>query len=313
MSFLPAIPLSSIQDASSNGGIAMNANCSLFASVDSWQHCVYIYSVDDAGECVGGTAVVVVGTPGSRGSAMGQLNGPRLACFVNRNGIYTLLVCDFGNDRVVEVSTGGAFIRAISCEAGSHPFGVAYCDTNDVIAVTLWSPTSSQAFMLLQYESGAVKPGTVRSGTAGNADGAMYHPCGVTFTADSRCILVVDSGNQRVCKFSAVNAAFISHVATFETNETYFPAEVLHREDGSLIILMQVYVFGGGARLLILNENGITVHDMIVPNSIGGAFLAYSHSLHAVILKTCDGHVFLLRDAWMHSSRRAWLSAVSMA
>ena len=78
----------------------MNADGTLFASVHSHHHCVNIYTV-------GAADPIVFGTVGTRGNAHGQLNYPRFACFVHRNGANTLLICDSGNDRVVEVDVYG--------------------------------------------------------------------------------------------------------------------------------------------------------------------------------------------------------------
>lgn len=131
MDFLPAIPLFSLRGY---GGIAINVDGSLLASVDSDQHCVYIYSVDGAGECLADPVVV-----GTRGKADGEYRSPRFACFVRRGGRDTLLICDRGNHRVVEVTANGAFLRAIAMPYGSHPWGIAYCVTSDVIAVSLFT------------------------------------------------------------------------------------------------------------------------------------------------------------------------------
>jgi hypothetical protein len=75
---------------------------------------------------------------------------PAFACFVHRNGIDTLLICDGLNDRVVEVSASGLFLRAIAVRKGSYPYGVA--ERDGVIAVSLhWA----HGVLLLQYEPGA--------------------------------------------------------------------------------------------------------------------------------------------------------------
>jgi hypothetical protein len=42
------------------------------------------------------------------------LDRPAFACFVHHDGIDTLLICDWGNDRVVEVTVRGEFMRAIA-------------------------------------------------------------------------------------------------------------------------------------------------------------------------------------------------------
>jgi hypothetical protein len=95
---------------------------------------------------------IVVGTPHTSGSAHGELYNPVSACFVHRDGVDTLLICDFGNDRIVEVAAGGVFLRAIALPERSRPCGIA--ERDGVIAVSLFR---KHAVVLLQYESGAVK------------------------------------------------------------------------------------------------------------------------------------------------------------
>ncbi len=276
----------------------MNVNGTLFASVDQDQHCVYIYSVDGARKR--SADPVVVGTAGTRGSAHGQLKTPRFTCFVHRNGTDSLLICDAGNDRVVEVTASGVFLRAIAVKEGSRPYGIAYCGTNDVIAVSL---RLAHAVVLLQYESGTVKPEvTIGSGTGagGSCNGQVNHPSGVTFTADGRYILVADCANYRVSKFSATSGAFIAHVATYAANGIWRPRDVLQCEDGSIVVAHQ----GDGdsdPSVLCVGENGVTVKTIIIPSASGGAFiplsLSYSPSLNGVVVKQDggSGRVMLLR------------------
>jgi hypothetical protein len=168
MNFMPAMRLSPM---SSNDGVqdiaANTTGTTLTAAVITDLHCVYIYRVDETGVCT--AAAVTVGTPGRKGSAEGQLCVPLFACFVHRNGTDTLLVGDRGNDRVVEYTVHGEFLRAIVMEVLSWPCGIAYCGNRDVIAVSLFG---AQGVALLEYESGAVKREvTIGFGTAGNADG----------------------------------------------------------------------------------------------------------------------------------------------
>jgi hypothetical protein len=291
MNFLPAIPLSSISGRKGDGGIAFNVDGTLFASVDADFHCVYIYSVN------GHTADAVV--VGSFGSAHGQLNTPIFACFVHRNGVDTLLIADLGNDRVVEVTASGLFLRAIVVKGG-RPFGIA--ERDGVIAVSLYS---TQAVALLQYESGAVKPEVI-IGRCG--DGHLWRPMGgVTFTADGRYILVADCSNHRVSKFSAATGAFIAHLVS---NRISWPRDVLECEDGSIVV-SQGYTHD--ASVVCLGEDGVTMWNNIVPFAVGDSprSLSYSVMLKGVVVKTFGGAVFLLRDAWMCSSRSAWLSALT--
>jgi sugar lactone lactonase YvrE len=249
----------------------------------------------NAAECT--SDAVVVGTAGTTGSAHGLLNFPAFACFVHRDGVDTLLICDFGNNRVVEVTARGEFMRAIA--VNGHPWGIA--ERDGVIAVSLrWTHT----VVLLQYESGAVKPEvTIGSGTSGNADGQLSFPSGVTFTADGCHILVADCGNNRVSKFRAASGAFVAHVIS---NGIRYPTDVLQCEDGSIVVAHEDGV-------TCVEKDGVTVENIIIRSASGDVLvprsLSHSPSLNGVVVKSRDGSVFVLRDAWPQSLRCAWVHA----
>jgi DNA-binding beta-propeller fold protein YncE len=306
MNFLPAIPLSAstVPFGEGCGGIAVNFDGSLLATVDNQQHCVCIYSVVDHT-----AAPFIAGTVGTAGSAPGQFNYPALACFVHRNGVDTLLVCDLDNDRVMEVTASGLFLRAIAMKKGSRPLGIA--ERGGVIAVSLFH---AHAVVLLQYETGAVKPEVTIGSGKGCGDGQLHYPRGVSFTADDHYILVADWYNDRVSKFSAVSGAFIAHVATKAANGIFSPRDVLQCEDGSIVVT-QGNDFGSDGSVLCVGEDGVSLKNIIIPSTSGGAVVPYSVSasplLHGVVVKTFDGNVFLLRNAWMGSNRCAWLSALA--
>jgi DNA-binding beta-propeller fold protein YncE len=286
-SFLPPIPVpvDIIRGHARNAGIAANLDGTLFASVSRDAHCVYMYNVAAADP-------IIVGTAGTAGSAHGELDRPGSACFVHRDGVDTLLICDWGNDRVVEVTARGVFMRVIE----NAPRGIAYCGANDVIAVSL---DCADAVVLLQYESGAVKPEvTIGSSTAGNADGQLFSPVGVTFTTDGRHILVADCWNHRVSKFSADSGAFVAHVIS---NGVSYPTDVLQCEDGSIVVAHEDGV-------TCVGKDGVTVEKFSVSSSVPRS-LSNSPSLNGVVVKCFDGSVFVLRDAWSHSLRCEWVHA----
>ena len=292
MNFMPAIPMPFVSGLVGWGGIAANADGTLFASVHNDQHCVYIYSV-------GAADPVVIGTAGTRGSAHGRLNYPLSVCFVHRNGADTLLICDTGNDRVVEVSASGVFLRVIAVEEASDPWGIAYCDTSDVIAVSLFN---AHAVVLLQYESGAVKPEVSIGSGIGASNGQLGSPRGVAFTADGRYILVADYWNNCVSKFSAASGAFIAHVATYAANGIGYPRDVLQCDDGSIVV-------GYDGCMSHVGVDGVTVKNTIIPRDCGRA-MSLCWLVNDVVVKTREGGVFVLRDAWFRCKRCAWLSAI---
>ncbi len=213
---------------------------------------------------------------------------------MHRNGVDTLLICDWGNDRVVEVTARGEFMRAIALPERSGPWGIA--EQDGVIAVSLhWN----HVVVLLQYESGAVKPqSTIGSGTEGNADGKLSCPKGVVFTTDGRDILVADWGNHRVSKFSVTSGAFVAHVVS---NGISYPRDVLQCEDGSIVV---AHMNG----VTCVGKDRATVQNITI-SSGDPCSLSNSPSWNGVVLKCGDGSVFVLRDAWSHSLRCTWVHA----
>lgn len=260
------------------GGIAVSADGTLLAVVDYARHCVRMYNLDSEGKAHGDAIVY------------GDLAGPTNACFVNRGGADTLLICDRNNFRIVEVTAAGVFLRVIRLEAGDYAWGVAYCGHTDVIAVT------GDNAVVLDYMSGAVKF-TVGSRFPGSQDGRMWYPMGVGFTADGDCILVVDWGNNRVSKFKTATGEFIAHVASNISDPIY----AVERDDGSVLVLCDDQ---DGS---VFIAHGSTVDK--VTTVLGVHSFAYSSVLGGVVVNCSEGHVYLMHDSWTRSSRSAWLGA----
>jgi DNA-binding beta-propeller fold protein YncE len=275
------------------GGVAVNYDGTLYASANLHEHCVYIYRVDCLGKRTADVRVVV-GAPPFPGYADGYLYFPRFLCFVRRHDVDTLLICDWGNSRVVEVGTNGVFLRTIA--VSSNPYGIAYCGTGDVIAVSLFHDHS---VVLLHYESGGLKAEAAISG----------EPMGVSFTVDGRYLLATDHKNHRVSTFSAVSGAFVAHVPT-EVTGIVCPRDVLQCADGSIVVAQH-----GKVSVVSLTEGGAPLENIIFPSATAGSecpfSLAFSPALGTVVVKTFEGNMFLLRDAWILSSRCAWLSALT--
>ncbi len=121
---------------------------------------------------------------------------------------------------------------------------------------------------------------------------------GVTFTADGRYILVADYNNDRVSKFSADSGAFVAHVIS---NGILHPTDVLQCEDGSIVVT-------NWKGVACVGKDGVTVKCITIFSG-GPRSLSYSPSLNGVVVKCYDGSVFVLRDAWSHSFRCAWVHA----
>ena len=280
---------------SGSAGSAMNEDGTLFTIIN-WASCrVHMYTLDDKGACIGAPIMY-----GSAGSADEQLNDPQLACFARRGGVDTLLICDSGNDRVVEVSADGHFLRHIAVEAGSRPYGVAYCAQRDVIAVSLHY---AHVVLLLQYVSGGGVLTTIGvPRVRGAADGQLFGPIGLRFTADGARVVVADYYNYRVSMFNADDGTFIAHVATRAngTRPLSHPHDVWScKDDGSVVVVED-------KRVVRIRTDGTVevVLDDCAPSSI-----SCSPGLHGIVVTTRKGRVLLIRDAWMCSLRRAWVTA----
>lgn len=276
------------------GDIAVNADGTLLASVNSTQNCVYIYSLRDPT-----VPPLIVNTAG----AHGRLKFPTSVCFVRRSGRDTLLIIDWGKDCVVEVTAGGGvFLRAIEVKKFGHPFGIAYCDKSDVIAVSLHV---GHAVVLLQYESGAQKSEFTigsRPGDESGSDGLLFHPMRVAFTADGDYIVVADYYNHRVSKFSAVSGAFIAHVATNAVHGITYPDAVLPCEDGSVVMGRDNHLVRLWPDTVMVDSNPILKMD--------SHLVSLCYCFDDIIVRGYNGKVLVLRDAWARSSRGAWLCAL---
>lgn len=282
MSFLPAIPLP-FTSPEGPGGIAVNANGTLLASAISWYHCVYVYSVNSTGKLTADPLAI----------GNGQLNEPINVCFARHDGTDTLLIADRGNNRVVEFTASGVFLRTIALR--HKPNGIAYCAKSDVIAVS-----SFDGVVLLQYEELAIigSDRLIGSGAAG-----------ITFTADGNWILVSDWGRHCISKFSAVDGAFVADVMM----NMSFPI-CCTCEDGRLLVVESKYTLARPTtKLLDVLSDGAIPEESFLINAFGGVLktesVCYSALLDGVVAKKWDGTVHLLRDAWVHSSRCAWLIA----
>jgi DNA-binding beta-propeller fold protein YncE len=284
MQFLPAVLIPYINRHRAFGGIAVNLDGTLLASVDD--NCLHIFVVGSARPAIEHTA----------------LKDPRSVCFVRRNGVDTILVCDTGANRVVEISSDGSFLRAIPVPLYSFPNGIAYCNKNDVIAVSLFNFST---VILLRFDCGTIQP------EFSIAHGDLYFPKGVAFTEDGLHLIVADWGNHRVCKFSASTGAFVALVGT----GIYWPQDVAACNDGTVVVAQ-----GDRTGVILVVSDGMPTSFIYLSDPKGPFFLPYSLSYcsltNDVVVKGrgpapgCGGGGFLLRDSWCVSSRCAWLSAV---
>ena len=228
-----------------------------------------------------------------------------------------LYVCDTGNDRIVELSATGTFLRAIPMAVHGAVFGVAYCHRRDVIAVSLFSACTG---CLLRYETLEVFA-TIGTGRWGPADGEMYGPRGLRFTTDGAHILLADQQNGRASKFSASDGSFVAHIDLPTPNEfsgnfsPVTPTDVLQCEDGSIMVAGWFHDGNIADAIGGVWVDGVMRTSDIMSTGNWRSFvprsLAYSAVLMGVLTKefTGTGRVLLLPDMWYTSRRCAWISA----
>lgn len=133
------------------------------------------------------------------------------------------------------------------------------------------------------------------------------------FTADGNHILVFFQ-DENVMKFSTANGerAFFTHVATKSAHA--FVKDVLEWNDGSLVVARGCsYRTDINPCVMCIGMDGVTLEQMVMRSVSGDVLqpnsLCHSPLCNGVFVKCTDGSVFLLRDAWVRSSRCSWLGA----
>ena len=186
-----------MKDAGYNRGLAVARDGSLFAVSNGHTNMITVYSTVDASETV---------SFGGRGAGSGQFNEPFKLCTSPRD---TLLVVDFGNKRVQEVTFSGVHIRYIGEGVfGDCIYGIACNDQH--IAVTKYGGATPNRVLVFNYSTGELLR---QFGPCGNGDGRIEHPTGVRFTPDNQHIIVVDTHykNQRLSMFT-VDGVWVKHI-----------------------------------------------------------------------------------------------------
>jgi hypothetical protein len=211
-----------------------------------------------------------------------------------------VLICDHDNDRVVEVTVEGVFIRAILV---AGPWGVAFSSARDAIAI---SSTATHSLYILDFATEAMKL-TVISPKA-------RFPRGITFSACGDEIVVAYYGRGCLTRYDAFTGDAIGELLTCES---------LH--GSKAVSKLDVVQYGSGYSFISFNQQEVqevmftgkegTVQNMpswhgcdtdtspFVPQSIS-AFCG------GIIVKDrIQGRVLLYADRWPTSSRCAWLAA----
>lgn len=221
-----------------NIGLALSRDGSRFA-VSNDAHMIIVYSVED------GTEVCAFG---GYGSAPGQFKHPMKLCTSPRD---TLLVAEYGNGRVQEVSMTGEHIRFVGegviC---SSLYGIA-CN-GELIAVTKFNYEGSapNSILLFNYDSGEL---VTQFAEHGDRRGRSIPITGVRFTPDGQHIIIVDTyKSNRLCMFT-LGGVFVKLIGVGVLGtESY--GDVDFTADGCTVVAdttaQRVCVFSGDGELL---------------------------------------------------------------
>ena len=159
-------------------GVAVSLD-GLHLIVSCWDsHSISVYSID-TGDCI--TKF------GSRGKGAGQFVNPHRICTTSRG---TILVIEYDNKRLQEVTMTGDHVRFIGEEQLDDEYICSLCMHGDIVAVGKCSGSSDGRVMFFSYSSGAV---ILKFGDYGSGKGQMKEVTGLSFMADGKYILVASN------------------------------------------------------------------------------------------------------------------------
>jgi DNA-binding beta-propeller fold protein YncE len=256
------------------GGAALNSSGTLVAIVDSLVDAVHFFSMP---RTRGGTATLQASF--SFPEEPFRLRAEHL-CFASRSALpETLLIADFNNDRVVEISTSGKLLRTIALVECGGPRGVAFDAIRRLIAVSL---TLLHIVVFVDYDSGVTISTIGTMGVPGQEHGSLCAPNGVRFTHDHLHVLVADGVNHRVSKFAIEGGVFQCHVASGERNGITGPTDVVEVPgDGSLLVA------DDAGRVTHVSNTGGTKDVM----EMGRALVTFLVGTHFVYVKDKVGEI----------------------
>ena len=147
-----------------------------------------------------------VTTFGSNGSGAGEFNMPTHVCSTPRG---TILVCEYSNRRVQEVTITGEHVRFIGVGHFDDNVVFAMCMQGDMVAVGKRNRDTNGLIVLFNYSSGAL---IRKFGSYGFGEGQVKNVTGLSFTPDGKHILVADI-SPRLSMFT-VEGAFVKTLGT---------------------------------------------------------------------------------------------------
>jgi DNA-binding beta-propeller fold protein YncE len=160
-------------------------------------HSITVYSMDTGG---------CISTFGSLGSGTGQFSNPSRICATPRG---TILVCEYGNKRVQEITITGEHVRFIGEGHLDDDRVFGMCMQGDIVAVGKDGGNTDGRIVLFSYSTGAL---IRKFGSYGSGEDQMKIVYGLSFAPDGRHILVADYGS-RLSMFTA-DGTFVKTLGT---------------------------------------------------------------------------------------------------
>ena len=134
---------------------------------------------------------------GREGAGPAEFRSPRRLCFTDNDNI---LVCDFSNNRVQQLTVGGEYLSSFDI---LRPFAIAV--HGDIVAVG----TNDGPIEIRSLATGEMFR---RFGTHGDGPGRIdTFATGIRFAPDSACLLVAEYSNRRLSLFT-VDGVFKEHI-----------------------------------------------------------------------------------------------------
>jgi hypothetical protein len=203
-----------LQDATGNRGLAITKDAMHMVVSNDITHQLSVYRVSDCGRnvvrscwnrCWNRRNGSHIRSFGSEGAGAGQFNQPLGLCTTREN---TILVAEYGNKRVQEVTLEGNHVKFIG--AGVINDGVwAVAIHDDVVAVgkyvSKYLCATSSRIMLFSYASGALL--------------GQFHDVhflcvtGMQFTADGTHLVIADDRNSNVLLITT-EGVFVRYIGT---------------------------------------------------------------------------------------------------
>lgn len=184
-------------------GLAVHPDETVFVVSEFGSSTLIVYSLADG---------KTVRTIGRKGSACGEMDGPFRICFAPNQH---LLVAEFGNKRVQQLTITGSHVRFIGDNffVDGAPWGLAA--RGDVVAVSKWGGIGHK-IALFSFDSG--RP-LAQFGPSGAREGSLGSQCcGITFSPSGREVVVTENAESRLSVFR-LDGAFVQCVGVGELGE----------------------------------------------------------------------------------------------